>query len=58
MMALMSTEPMSRPSWNFIKHRASRPATVVRELAEISGMALARAAMAASRAGFVSCSSM
>ena len=55
--ALMSTMAISMPMVNFIKARAARPLTVVRDEALISGMALLRASTAASRAFLVSCSS-
>ena len=55
--ALISTMAMSIPMANSMKPRAARPLTVVREEALISGMALLRAAMAASRAPRASCSS-
>ena len=57
-MDLMSVTPMSKPRRNFIKVIAVSPAMVVRLLAEISGMDIVSASMAASRIGFVLCSSL
>ena len=49
---------MSGPILNCMNSMAARPPTVVRELAPISGMALLRAVMAASRVGMVCFSSL
>ena len=56
-MALMSTVAMSRPMPKCMNARAARPEMVVSEEELISGMALDRAAMQASRVSLVSCSS-
>ena len=56
--ALMRHTAMSGPSLNCMKNMATRPPMVVRELEPISGMALLRAAMTASRTGRVRCSSL
>ena len=56
--ALISTVAISMPMPKCIKPKAARPLMVVSELEEISGMALASAAMQASRVGLVSCSSL
>ena len=55
--AFISTMDMSMPILNFMKASAAKPLMVVSEEPLISGMALDRAAIAASRALFVSCSS-
>ena len=57
-MALTRTSAMSRPILNSMKPSAARPDTVVRDEALISGMALLRAVMQASRAVRVSRSSV
>ena len=58
MIALIRTTARSRPIRKCIKASAARPDTVVREEDEISGIALLKAAMQASLAGLVSCSSL
>ena len=55
--AFIKTIAMSRPTENFINPSAIRPLMVVREEAEISGIALDSAAIQASRTGRASCSS-
>ena len=57
-MDLMSTIPMSKPIRNCMNIMAARPASVVRQLEEISGMALLSARIQASRAGACSRSSL
>lgn len=57
-MAFMRHMPMSAPILNCMNSIAASPPTVVRELALISGMDFASAAMAASRMGSVSCCSL
>ena len=54
--ALQSTMPRSRPSLNCISIIAPIPESVVRQLEDISGMALLNASMQASRVGRVTCS--
>ena len=56
--ALISTVDKSIPIRKCINTRAPRPEMVVREEEEISGIALAKAAIQASLAGRVSCSSL
>ena len=56
--ALMSTIARSPPILNFINARAIRPETVVRQLEDISGIALLRAVIHASRQSICSCSSL
>ena len=56
--ALISTVDKSIPILKCIKAKAARPDIVVRDEEEISGIALAKAAIQASRAGWVSCSSL
>ena len=56
--ALMSTIARSPPILNFINARAIRPETVVRQLEDISGIALLRAVIHASRLSICSCSSL
>ena len=55
-MALISTMAMSRPMPKCMKASAPKPEMVVRELEDISGMALLNASMQASRVGRVTCS--
>ena len=55
-MALISTTAISRPMPKCMKAKAARPEMVVRELDEISGMALLRASIQASRVSSVACS--
>ena len=55
-MALISTTAISRPMPKCMKARAPRPEMVVRELEEISGMALLRASIQASLVPRVTCS--
>ena len=57
-MALISTVARSRPMPKCMKASAARPLMVVSEEEEISGIALERAAIQASRVGSVSCSSL
>ena len=57
-MALISTTARSRPIPKCIKPSAARPLMVVSEEEDISGIALERAAMQASRVSSVSCSSL
>ena len=54
----ISTIAISKPKENCMKASASNPLIVVREDAKISGIALLKAATAASLAFFVSCSSV
>ena len=56
-MDLISTMAMSKPMPNRMNPSAARPHTVVREEALISGIALDRASMQASRVDLYSCSS-
>ena len=54
----MRQMPISGPILNCMNSMAARPPTVVSELALISGIERLSAAMAASRMGSVSCSSL
>ena len=58
MIALIKTMPMSKPIRNCINIMAAKPASVVRQLEEISGMALLSARIQASRADARSRSSL
>ncbi len=58
MIALISTTARSEPILNCIKASAISPEMVVKELEEISGIALLSAAMQASLASRCSCSSV
>ena len=55
-MALTKTTAISRPIKKCMKARATKPAIVVREDEEISGMAFERASIQASLGAFVTCS--
>ena len=57
-MDLIRQMPRSKPRRNSIKSIATRPPIVVRLLPQISGTALLRATMTASRVGSFSCSSL